>query len=280
MIEKVGGERHVAEPDRLRRESRTMATAVLLGAGADDTEQDVDYLAAKTINLRIFEDDQQNMNRSLLEVDGALLVTSGEVEAGGGSGVLRATIPLGPWPRPAWMWPEALDGPVRLTVDGRNVDSDVVAALLGIEEPPATATGVLTVNAVWHPERPDDTRVLVEIEDYTHSVGHCQRCATVIEPLVDEDASGHLRMNIDKGNQATEGRDMINLGHVAHPELGDSMGDEFKIKSLTNEERSFEVTTDADGALWLIVGTDSGFEGLTTLYYDRIAIVLSEVSEE
>ena len=69
-------------------------------------------------------------------------------------------------------------------------------------------------------------------------------------------------------------------GHVAHPELGDSMGDEFKIKSLTNEERSFEVTTDADGALWLIVGTDSGFEGLTTLYYGQIAVVLSEVSEE
>ena len=104
--------------------------------------------------------------------------------------------------------------------------------------------------------------------------------ATAIEPLEKEDASGHMRMNIDKGNQASEGRDMINLGHVAHPELGDSMGDEFKIKSLTNEERSFEINTDADGALWLIVGTDSGFEGLTTLYYDRIAIVLSEVSEE
>ena len=104
--------------------------------------------------------------------------------------------------------------------------------------------------------------------------------ATVIEPLVDEDASGHLRMNIDKGNQATEGRDMINLGHVAHPELGDSTGEEYKIKSLTNEERPFEVTTDTDGALWLIVGTDSGFEGLTTLYYDQIAIVLNEVSEE
>ena len=100
------------------------------------------------------------------------------------------------------------------------------------------------------------------------------------EPVVKEDTSGHLRINIDKGNQATEGRNMINLGHVAHPELGDILGDEFRIKSLTSEERSFEVTSDADGALWLIVGTDSGFEGLTTLYYDQIAIVLNEVSEE
>lgn len=49
---------------------------VLLGAGAGDTEEDVEYLAGKTVNLRIFEDEQQNMNRSLLEVGGALLVVS------------------------------------------------------------------------------------------------------------------------------------------------------------------------------------------------------------
>jgi D-tyrosyl-tRNA(Tyr) deacylase len=49
---------------------------VLLGAGADDGEQDVAYLANKVVHLRIFEDDQQAMNRSLLEVGGALLVVS------------------------------------------------------------------------------------------------------------------------------------------------------------------------------------------------------------
>ena len=31
---------------------------------------------------------------------------------------------------------------------------------------------------------------------------------------------------------------------------------------------------DDDGTLWLILGTDSGFEGLTTLYYDEITVVL------
>ena len=103
--------------------------------------------------------------------------------------------------------------------------------------------------------------------------------ATAVEPRVVEDSSGHLRISIDKGNQAGEGRDMINLGNVAHPELGDGTGEEFKIKILTNEGRPFEVTTDANGNLWLIVGTDSGFEGLTTLYYSQISIVLSELGE-
>jgi hypothetical protein len=103
--------------------------------------------------------------------------------------------------------------------------------------------------------------------------------ATAVEPLAEEDASGWLRMTIDKGNQGQEGRDMINLGHIAHPELGDGTGEEYMIKSLGNDDRPFEVTTDANGGLWLVVGTDSGFEGLTTLYYSEISVVLRELSE-
>ena len=49
---------------------------VLLGSGTGDTDRDVDYLANKVVNLRIFEDDDQNMNRSLLDVGGAMLVVS------------------------------------------------------------------------------------------------------------------------------------------------------------------------------------------------------------
>ena len=82
-----------------------------------------------------------------------------------------------------------------------------------------------------------------------------------------EDNAGYLRMNIDKGNQATEGEVMFNLGNVAHPEV---TGDEYKIKTLHNQGRSFEVVSDSEGRIWLIVGTDSGFEGLSTFYYATI----------
>jgi hypothetical protein len=100
--------------------------------------------------------------------------------------------------------------------------------------------------------------------------------ATAMEPLAEEDVSGYLRMNIDKGNQGSEGKDMINLGDVAHPELGEGTGEEYKIKTLSSDGRSLEVITDADGGLWLIVGTDSGFEGLTALYYSQITVALVE----
>jgi D-tyrosyl-tRNA(Tyr) deacylase len=49
---------------------------VLLGVGSDDTPTDADYLAEKVVNLRVFEDDEGKMNRSLLEVGGEMLVVS------------------------------------------------------------------------------------------------------------------------------------------------------------------------------------------------------------
>ncbi|MDE2933388.1 MAG: bifunctional metallophosphatase/5'-nucleotidase [Chloroflexota bacterium] len=99
--------------------------------------------------------------------------------------------------------------------------------------------------------------------------------ASPVEPTAQVDDTGHLRMNIDKGNQSRGGEAMVVLGNVAHP---DAMRDYPVIKTLTNADAPLTVTTDAEGRLWLIVGTDSGFEGLTTLYYARIAYTLTEVT--
>ncbi len=49
---------------------------VLLGIGADDGPDDLDYLVQKVIGLRVFEDAAGKMNLSLAEVGGAMLVVS------------------------------------------------------------------------------------------------------------------------------------------------------------------------------------------------------------
>ena len=49
---------------------------VLLGVAHDDTPSDVQYMAEKTVGLRIFEDDDGKMNRSLLDAAGEMLVVS------------------------------------------------------------------------------------------------------------------------------------------------------------------------------------------------------------
>ena len=50
--------------------------AVLLGVGVGDGEKDADYLADKVLNLRVFADEAGQMNRSLLDVRGGVLVVS------------------------------------------------------------------------------------------------------------------------------------------------------------------------------------------------------------
>lgn len=49
---------------------------VLLGVSVDDTESDADYVVDKVLNLRIFEDADGKMNRSLGDIDGGMLVVS------------------------------------------------------------------------------------------------------------------------------------------------------------------------------------------------------------
>lgn len=49
---------------------------ILLGIEDADTAEDIDWLCRKIANLRIFNDDAGVMNRSVLDVDGGLLVVS------------------------------------------------------------------------------------------------------------------------------------------------------------------------------------------------------------
>jgi len=49
---------------------------ILLGVGENDTEKDIKYLANKIANLRIFEDEKEKFNLSLLDIEGEALVVS------------------------------------------------------------------------------------------------------------------------------------------------------------------------------------------------------------
>ena len=99
--------------------------------------------------------------------------------------------------------------------------------------------------------------------------------ASAVEPAGEEDDSGYLRMNIDKGNQSRGGESMVVLGNVAHHDV---VNREYRIKTLDNADMPLSVNTDSEGRFWLIVGTDSGFEGLSRLYYARIAYTLNPVA--
>lgn len=102
--------------------------------------------------------------------------------------------------------------------------------------------------------------------------------AANVEPktLIEDDM---FVMNIDKGDQSENGANMVVVGNVAVPENSDGFVEQSRTNSPynTNYNTPIVVTSNNDGELWLIVGTDSGFEGVTTIYYMEIAAVLSQV---
>lgn len=78
-------------------------------------------------------------------------------------------------------------------------------------------------------------------------------------------------INLDKGNQASSGEDMIAIGHVG-------VSDTTTVYTLIKRDNisdPIDVTTDEYGEFWVIIGTDSGFEGITTLYYNKIKITIT-----
>ena len=49
---------------------------ILLGIHKNDTNSDLDYIVKKTTNLRIFEDQKKNMNLSIQDINGEILIVS------------------------------------------------------------------------------------------------------------------------------------------------------------------------------------------------------------
>lgn len=102
--------------------------------------------------------------------------------------------------------------------------------------------------------------------------------ASSIEPRAVADGD-MLRMNIDKGNNSTGGTVASVVGNIAngHELEGDQTSVPYA--SLTREHtHTATVKADDQGNLWLIVGTDSGFEGLTALYFQSINVTLTPTS--
>ncbi len=49
---------------------------IFVGIEDDDTEEDIDYLCKKIVNLRIFDDENGVMNKSVLQIEGDIMVIS------------------------------------------------------------------------------------------------------------------------------------------------------------------------------------------------------------
>ena len=74
LIQRVSSASVTVESDRVSKIGKGFL--ILLGIENDDTQEDIDWLAAKIAKLRIFGDENDAMNLSLLDVNGDAIVVS------------------------------------------------------------------------------------------------------------------------------------------------------------------------------------------------------------
>ena len=96
--------------------------------------------------------------------------------------------------------------------------------------------------------------------------------ASSFEPKSVIDRARYI-MNIDNGNDGASGSHMTSLGDIPTVTSGTHYSLITRNNSMANSR--YVARTNANGELWLIVGTDSNLEGRTALYYTRINVVFS-----
>jgi len=82
------------------------------------------------------------------------------------------------------------------------------------------------------------------------------------------DSGGFWLMNIDKANQTVSGEDALAIGDMANT-IPCGNPPVWQLKQLSSGATTIAVTSDGTGAVWLFVGTDSGFEATTQIYFTQ-----------
>ncbi len=98
--------------------------------------------------------------------------------------------------------------------------------------------------------------------------------ASIFEPDT-ELINGYYRLNLDKGELAESGEDMIVIGNVGIAATTTLYTLATRSNSSNN---SVFATTNDQGELWLIVGTDSDYEGETKLYYTQVDALFNQAN--
>jgi D-tyrosyl-tRNA(Tyr) deacylase len=104
---------------------------ILLGVGREDTSDVAASMAEKAANLRIFEDDQGKMNRSLLDVKGSALVVSQFTLYGDARGQRRPSFIAAAPPEKAKALYEEFAAALRGL--GINVATGIFQAMMSVE---------------------------------------------------------------------------------------------------------------------------------------------------
>jgi hypothetical protein len=102
---------------------------------------------------------------------------------------------------------------------------------------------------------------------------HVKFGASDVEP-VPVIVNDRYRMNVDIGRQSQGGTNAVVLGNIATT-ITNCHNEVFEAK-VVKSPSPLLMRSDAQGRLWVFVGTDSGFEGRTIVIYTKVRLHLKE----
>lgn len=103
--------------------------------------------------------------------------------------------------------------------------------------------------------------------------------ASATEPVAILDPVEGVRLNLDKGQQSQSGADATVAGTIGNG--AECVKENLGVYRLIErrQKHASPVRASDTGNLWLFVGTDSAFEGMTGIYYARIVVSLTRLDE-
>jgi hypothetical protein len=87
--------------------------------------------------------------------------------------------------------------------------------------------------------------------------------------------NGKVITNFDKGDQSGAGARSLVLGNIARSSGACDTTLPFELKTLSSDSATLRAQADEGGRLWIFLGTDSGFEGPTEIFYLGGSVVLA-----
>jgi hypothetical protein len=97
---------------------------------------------------------------------------------------------------------------------------------------------------------------------------------------VDEGGFTTLRMNVDIGNQAEAGEHTRVVGTLANSQTCEDLSAaRWELMTVSTRGQPLTVQTDESGVMWVMAGTDSGFEGLTEVFFTALRVRLQRVDD-
>lgn len=110
------------------------------------------------------------------------------------------------------------------------------------------------------------------LDDTSGELVYVKTGASTSEPEVELNENAYYRLNLDKGTGIDGGLNALTIGNIG---VGTTTT---KYALITrNSSESVQATSDSNGKLWLIVGTDSQYAGRTIVYYTQVNAYLNQV---